>query len=290
MNGGYKKLNLWYIIALISLLVFALSTYSWANQRDGLLKVYFLDVGQGDSIFIESPTGDQVLIDGGPDNKVLEKLGKYMPINDRSIDLVISTHKHADHISGLLGVLDRYDVQSIIDTKENDDSAESRAWDYSVKKEGAKEIEAIAGDFVDLGDGVVLKILYPFESLINNKASNENNNSVVMMLEYKNVRLLLTGDIEATVENKLIANGVDLTADVIKVAHHGSKTSSTESFLTSVGPQVGFIEVGENNIYKLPSQEILSRLEKFGIKYYRSDTDGDVELVSDGINFKIIKN
>ena len=286
MKENYKKINFWHLAIFICLLIFALATHSATSQKDGFLKVYFLDVGQGDSVFIETPNGNQVLIDGGPDNKTLAELGKIMPFYDRDIDVVLATHKESDHISGLFSVLERYDVKNIIDTKEKGDTAESKAWRVAVEKEKANEIEAIAGRFIDLGNGVELRILYPFDSFVGQKTKNPNEGSVVAVIKYKNNEFLFTGDIESGTEKKIFLSGVNLRADVIKIAHHGSKTSSIEDFLKNVEPQLAMIEVGKNN-YGHPSLEVLSRLENLGIKYYRTDTDGMIEIVSDGEKFYV---
>lgn len=281
-----KQLKLIYLVTILCLFVFAFSTNSIANQRDGLLKVYFLDVGQGDAIFIEAPNGNQVLIDGGPDNKVLSELGKVMPFYDHNIDLVILTHPHADHLAGLIEVLERYEVENIVEAKEGYNSPAFLAWKEIEKKERANEIEATAGRSIHLGEEIVLNILYPFQSLAGQTVKNPNNSSVVLMLEHKNIRILLTGDIEASVENRLIASDVNLSADILKVSHHGSRTSSTEKFLQDVQPQTAFIEVGRNG-YGHPSPEILERLESLGVKYYRSDIDGTKKLISDGEKFMV---
>src|SRR3989344_2694404 len=160
-----KQLKIIHLVIILCLIVFIFSTNSIANQKDGLLKVYFLDVGQGDGIFVEAPNGNQVLIDGGPDSKVVEELAKVMPFYDREIDMVVATHPHADHIAGLIGVLERYDVKNILEAKEPYDSLVFPVWEEAVRDEGANEIEAIAGKVIDLGNGVTLTIIHPFVSV-----------------------------------------------------------------------------------------------------------------------------
>lgn len=282
-----RRLKLVHLVILLCLSIFAFSINSTASQKDGLLKVYFLDVGQGDAIFVETPNGNQVLIDGGPDNKVLQELAGVMPFYDKDIDLVVLTHPHADHVAGLIGVLERYDIKNILQAKENYNSPVVPVWLDAVKNEKAKEIEAVAGRVIDLGNDVLLKIIYPKISLENQTVKNPNNSSVVMMLDYKDVEILLVGDIEAKAEKELLND--DIGADVLKVGHHGSKTSTITEFLSAVSPGVAFIQVGAKNRYGHPSPEVISRLENFGVKYYRTDLDGHVKVVSDGQNFKIIK-
>lgn len=282
-----RQLKLIHLVVALCLAVFVFYANSIASQKDGLLKVYFLDVGQGDAIFIETPNGNQVLIDGGPDNKVLQELAKVMPFYDREIDLVALSHPHADHVTGLISVLERYDVKNILQANEDYNSPVVPAWRDAVKREGANDVEAIAGKIIELGNDVVLKVIYPKESLGGQTVKNPNNSSVVMMLDYKDTEILLVGDIEAKIEKELLVD--DIGADVLKVGHHGSKTSTTADFLKKVSPQVAFIEVGSKNKFGHPALEVIQRLEKSGIKYYRTDLDGHVEIVSDGQSFKTIK-
>ncbi|OGN11611.1 MAG: hypothetical protein A3B91_00435 [Candidatus Yanofskybacteria bacterium RIFCSPHIGHO2_02_FULL_41_29] len=283
-----RKLSLTHLVILLCLAVFAFSTHSIASQKDGLLKVHFLDIGQGDAIFIETPSGFQLLIDGGPGNQVLSKLGEVMPFYDKSIDLVVLTHPHFDHYAGLIEVLSRYDVDSILEAKEEDNTAGFSAWREAVKNEGTNQIEAVASRTINLGDETQLVVLYPKESLEGQNFKNPNDSSVVLMLKYKELEVLLTGDIETKGERAMLLDGINLDADVVKIAHHGSKTSSTEELLSAVSPEVAIIQVGEKNRYGHPSPEVLERLENYDIKYYRNDLDGDVKLISDGLNYQII--
>lgn len=286
MHSG--KISLTHLAVLLCLAVFAYSTGSAASPQNGLLKVYFFDVGQGDAIFIEAPNGNQVLIDGGPDNKILSRLGEVMSFYDRDIDLMIATHPHADHIAGLIDVLKRYDLKNIIEAKESYDSPEFKAWEEAVKNENANNIEAIAGKVVDLSGGLTLTILHPFESVVGDNPQNPHDDVVVMMLKYGGLKIMLTGDMEQKIERRLILAGESLDSDILKVGHHGSKTSTVEEFLYEISPQIAIIQVGVKNRYGHPSPETLNRLENFGIKYYRTDVDGDIKVVSDGENFKII--
>lgn len=284
-----KKLSLIHLVTTLCLIVFAFSTHSIASQKDGLLKIYFFNVGQGDAMFIETPNGNQILIDGGPDNKVIQELAKVMPFYDHDIDMMIATHPHADHIAGLVEVLKRYDVGSILEAKESYDSPVFPVWHNAEANENANLIEAKAGQEIDLGNDAKLTVLYPdksYDGILLNKPHQAN---IVAMLTYKNFRLLLTGDMEKPVENAMIDRGLNLRADILKVGHHGSKTSSSEEFLRAVQPQLAFMEVGIRNLYHHPSPEVIQRLENFGIKYYRTDTDGHTEVLTDGETFQVKK-
>lgn len=285
-----KQLKLIHLVVFLCLSVFAYATYSAASQKNGLLKVYFLDVGQGDAMFIEAPNGNQILIDGGPNNQVLSELGKIMPFYDHDIDLISLSHPQEDHAAGLLEVLKKYDVKNILWAEGEYNSPIFSSWREAVKEENANEIDAVAGKIIDLGSGAILTILFPINSTAGTFVKNPNDNSVIVSLEYKGNRFLFTGDTEAAVERKIVGMGVDLKADVLKVGHHGSNTSTTDGFLSAIKPQVAVIEVGAKNRYGHPRKEVLDRLEKNGIKYYRTDTDGMVEIISDGTSFQIIKN
>ena len=276
-------------VIVLCLAVFAVATGQSTAHGDGLLHVYFFNIGQGDAMLIQSPEGKQVLIDGGPDQKIIGELSKVMPFYDRSLDVVMASHPHADHIAGLIEVLRRYDVDRIIQAGEEYRSPEFTTWRQAVADEHAQNIDATAGTVIDLGDGATLAILYPFQSVGGTVTDKPHDDNVVAMLHYKQMRILFTGDMERPVEQTLITNGLSLNADVLKVGHHGSKTSSSESFLAAVQPQAAFIEVGKKNRYGHPSPVVLKRLENFSIPYYRTDTDGTMELTSDGKQFIVKK-
>lgn len=283
-----KQLKLVHLVTILCLLIFAISTHGIALEKDGLLKIHFLDVGQGDAIFIESPNGNQVLIDGGPDNKVLTKLSQVMPFFDKTIDLVLLTHAHADHVAGLVGVLERYDIENIVMTNSLYDSGQFRSWLDGVSNEGAKIAEALAGRKIDLGNGVELIILYPFIPQDESKPKDPNEISVVAMLKYKDFEVLLTGDLEQKQEEEILRNNLNINSDVLKIGHHGSKTSTSGNFLKAISPEVAAISVGLKNRYGHPSPLVIDRLESSDVKYYLTSTKGDIKIISDGSYFKII--
>jgi len=263
-----------YIIGLVFLTVISFSLLP--NNSEGLLDVYFFDIGQGDSIFVETIDGKQILIDGGPNNYVIQKLGKVMSFNDKSIDILIISHTDVDHITGLVEVLERYDVDLIIRSNISCETSLCLALEEKISEEDARVWFVDAGDYIDLGHGSYMKILYPFDDEIYN--GKPNNNSVVVRLVAGEDSLLLTGDIEKKIESKLLYSESDISADYLKLAHHGSKTSTSEVFLNAVSPSFAFVEVGDN-YYGHPNEQVLTRLEKRGIKYYRTDKDGDIRLI-----------
>lgn len=256
-----------------------------ALAGDGLLHVWFLDVGQGDAIFIQAPNGNQVLVDGGPDNKVLQELGRIMPFSDNSIDAVVLTHPHADHLRGLIEVLKNYEVGMVLENKIPCSSPECLEWDKMEQK--SEMVQAEAGQIIDLGSGAELKVIYARQPDARaNAAKNAHDYMLVTELKYGNESVLLTGDAEKNIEQALITDG-NIRAQFLKVGHHGSKTSTIAQFLNAVKPELAFIELGAHNSYGFPHPEVIKRLADSGIKYYRTDIDGTIELTLDGENYKI---
>ncbi len=267
------------IIILGTLILFLILVFSVSLAVERELKVYFLDVGQGDAIFIETQDRKQILIDGGPDNKVVQELSEVMPFWDRTIDLIILTHPDRDHIGGLPEVLKRFEVKGIVETGVQCEKAECVIWKDLKEKENATVILAELGDSIILDEDTKILIFNPFESMAGEKISKVNNTSVVAKLIYGNHSILLTGDIEKQIEEKLVLAGIDIDSDYLKIPHHGSKTSTTEEFLDRVSPEIAFISLGLNNSYGHPHDEVIDRLEKRNIKYYRTDELGTILLI-----------
>lgn len=282
-----SSLTLFHAAILLTLAGITLISFKAKASYDGLLRVFVLDVGQGDAIFIQAPNGNQVLVDGGPDAGVLDELAKVMPPTDRSLDAIIVSHPHADHIGGLPAVLEQYDVGAIIEAGENYDSSIFRTWHQAVDREGAQKIDATAGLTLNLGQDLAITVLHPLQSAAGVTTKSPHDYNVTAMLKYGQMEILLTGDMEADVEQELIAVGINLDTDILKVGHHGSKTSTSSSLLNSATPEVAVISVGNKNRYGHPHPTTLQRLEDFKIPYYRTDTDGTVTITSDGNQFTI---
>ncbi len=258
-----------------------------AETPNSILKVYFLDIGQGDATFIESPNGNQVLIDGGrTDNKVLRELGEVMSPLDREIDVIIATHPDADHIGGLPEVLKRFRVENYIDSgnmgkntqifntltaivKEKDDSG----MNYLLAKRGDRII-------LDAEKQIYLDILYPDKDVT---YVESNDASIVVKLSYGKTCFIMSGDafqdIERHVSN-IEKNNLD--CDVLKTGHHGSRTSTGEQWVGFVSPKYAVISAGKDNSYGHPHKEVTNILEKFGVKILRTDESGRIEIYSDG--------
>lgn len=243
------------------------------------LSLIFLDVGQGDAIFIESPTGVQVLIDGGRDSAVLRELSKVMKPWDRSIDLVIGTHPDADHIGGLDAVIERYAVGAVMDPGIGKDTEELSSFVQSASQEGALLYRATAGGGIDLGGGVTLRIIAPLEPI---PAGDANAASIVVVLVYGNTSALLTGDAPAEVEEVLVHRNAVPDVDILKAGHHGSKTSTSDVFLGAAKPEVVVYSVGRGNRYGHPASEVMKRVEARGIHERRTDEEGTLLFVSNG--------
>ena len=242
------------------------------------LEVTVLDVGQGDAILIETPGGRDVLIDSGPGRAVLRGLGREMAWRDRSIDLVVVTHAQADHATGLLDVLDRYDVRRIVAGPSGDNSLIERTLTRAASGEGAAIERLAAGTSFDLGGGVRLDVLSPPAAA---DGASGNDASIVLRLVWRDVSFLLTGDIEANAEKALVESGVDLRATVLKVAHHGSKTSSTTAFLDAVRPSIAVVSSGAENRFGHPAPDVIERLGAYA-DIYNTAADGAVHFETDG--------
>lgn len=278
------KKNFRYIFIFI---LFVTAVLSWRvafGIQDGKLKFYILDVGQGDSIFIQTKNGNQMLIDGGPGKEVLSELGEVMPFYDRSIDIVLMTHPNLDHIAGLVDVLKNYDVKYFIDTDDPYSIAEYEELKRIIKEKNIKRIIARRGERIYLDEKTELLILSP--EILDPK--NPNSNSIVAKLSFGKVDFLLTGDAEKGQELSLVASGDNLESEVLKVGHHGSKTSSNPLFLEKVRPQYTLISVGAKNRYGHPTNEVLGYLAAVGAKILRTDIDSRIEIDTDGETLTLV--
>jgi competence protein ComEC len=249
-------------------------------QPDGRLHVWFLDVGQGDGIFIQTPSGRQVLLDGGAGGQVLlGELGSVMPFWDRTLDLLVLTHSDADHMAAQAEAAGRYHVGAAWETPAAETDPSSNSWRKAVEAAGADVQIQHAGGWADLGDGVALWVLGPAGQGYRGEDA-DNENSLVARLVYGDFSVLLTGDAGAAAERALLAQGAPLTSTVLKVAHHGSDSSTGDAFVRAVNPQLAIIQVAADNTYGHPNSQVLDRLA--GRTVLRNDRDGRVHVWSDG--------
>ncbi len=261
------------------LLLLNLGVFLALVKTETKLHVAFLDIGQGDAIFIQSPTGRQVLIDGGKDRSVLRELGKRMSPFDRSLEMVIETHPDADHIGGLPSVFERYRVGAYLSPGVEGQTSYVHALSAAVHEEQALRYEVRRGDRIELGGGAYLEVLFPDRDVSNVET---NTSSLVMRLVYGETSFLLTGDAPESIEQYLISLGGELESDVLKAGHHGSKTSTGEAFLSAVAPGAVVISAGKDNSYGHPHEEVVSRVEASGARIYRTMGEGAVVFESDG--------
>ncbi|MCB9147732.1 MAG: ComEC/Rec2 family competence protein [Caldilineaceae bacterium] len=250
------------------------------SQPDGRLHVYFLDIGQGDGIFIETPSGRQVLIDGGSSPQALfSELGAVMPFWDRTIDLLVLTHPDGDHMNAQIEVPQRFAVERALDTITSQQNLDAEPWRTAMQAASTEVVLQHTGGWLDLGDGASLWVLWPppngFEA-----EDIDNENSLVLKLVYGNFSVLLTGDAGLPSEAGMVAQGLPLAATVLKVGHHGSTTSTGADFLQAVNPVAAVIQVGVDNRYGHPTDEVLQALA--GRLLLRNDRQGRIHVWSDG--------
>ena len=244
------------VVAAVAVWTVALS------QSEGMLKVVFADVGQGDMTIITTPSGRTIVVDGGPDpERAVQALDAQMPFWDRKLSLVVLSHPHSDHVSGLSEVLRRYDVEHILESRSGYESADYAAWSRLADSEGAQFLGVRPGMRLSFDDGVELHVLAPQDADDSVRSGDVNDASVVVRVVFGNASFLLTGDMVTEGERLLLRSGQILDSDVLKVAHHGSKTSSSPSFLGAVSPDVAVISAGQDNRFGHPDPEVVERLE-----------------------------
>jgi competence protein ComEC len=259
-----------------------------AENTSDRLTVAFLDIGQGDAAFIQAPNGVQVLIDGGPGRAVLKQLGEIMPFYDRSIDIIVATHPDLDHIGGLLAVLENYEVGYIVEPGATSDTAAYAEFSrLAALEERAQSIIARRGQILDLGEGVILEILFPDRDA---SGLEPNTASIVAMLSYGQTSFLFMGDAPDAIEKYLaMLDGTGLNIDVLKVGHHGSDTSTTDVLLGLASPRYAIISAGRDNRYGHPHREVLDALTRFGVEILRTDLSGTITITSDGRNLAVLR-
>lgn len=286
-NSRYKYLFFSLILVLVLIIGVILSL------PDQKLHLIFCNVGQGDAILIIQGQ-NQILVDGGPNDKVLGCLSKHMPFWDRELETIILTHPESDHLTGIVSVIERYNVKHLIT---NSLVAETAVFSKFKEEVTVKKIPVYSpksGDKIKISN-LTIKILFPLEKSgdeivwkTNDQSQvlgavyrgNFNQTAIVSELEYGQFKALLTADTGIDQEKQFEPELE--TVNVLKVAHHGSKTSTSDEFLARARPSLAVISVGAGNRYGHPTSEVLSRLKAIGAKIYRTDLNGEVEIVSDG--------
>jgi competence protein ComEC len=271
---------------ILPLLMVAILVWSVAlTTPDGKLHVSFLDVGQGDAMLIQTPSGQNILIDGGPDSqKINLALGQNLPFWDRTIDLVVCTQPQADHVTGLVEVLRRYTVNQVLEPGLPSDSPTYQEWLTLVEHNGIEHNIARAGQEIALGNEIKIEVLNPPERLLEGTSHDVDNNGVVLMLSWGQISFLFAADIRKEAEYELIIQRANLKSTVLKVPHHGSMTSTTSHFLAAVEPAMAVISAGAHNPFGHPHSDVVQRLiDAVGEdNVYRTDQDGTIEFTTDG--------
>lgn len=280
--------RLWYAaLCVLSALNFGIA-YLLFHPVPSRLRVSVLDIGQGDSILVEGPTGVQMLVDGGPDRSVLRQLPKVMGIFDRSIDLVVETHPDKDHIAGLTDVLGRYRVPYFMSPGIPDSTATAKGLERAVADEpDVRTFVARRGMRIHLGEGAYADVLYPDHDVSNGPT---NDGSIVMHVVYGMTSFMLTGDAPMNVEAHILeldAGDGELPTTVLKAGHHGSKYSTGDAWLAALDPHVVAISAGKDNTYGHPNPETLARIHKTQASILSTIESGTLRFISDGSTVRL---
>ena len=283
-DDAWRRLAVLAVVGLVAAVLWA----GGLNRTDNRLHLYVLDVGQGDAIFLRTPGGHNLMVDGGPDPRVtLAALDRILPFNDRTIDVALLSHPQADHMNGLLTLARRNRVERMGVPPPVPGESEQPPWRADLEVSGVELVEGSAGMLITLPDGVLLEILHPPLPPLSGTSSDLNNNSLVVLVRHEQAAALLTGDLEAVGELALLDSRADLSAQVLKVGHHGSDSSSTAEFLRAAQPAVVAISAGRDNPFGHPAAPAVARLEAVvtaeGV--FQTAEHGTIELTTDGVRW-----
>lgn len=290
MKEGYLHIKTylrWYFLLLLLVLAIVLFWVLLSPKKEGILTFAVLDVGQGDALYIESPNGTQVIVDGGPGNNLLKVLPEVLPFYDRSVDMIVVTNPDSDHYEGFIKFLDKYTVTDILEPGTTNDYPAYAVFQKKIEQKNIKKTLARRGQEIDLGGGAYLQVLFPDRNV---SEVSPNTGSMVMKLVYGETSVLLQGDSISNIEQYLLElDGEYLKADILKAGHHGSRTSSVEEYVAKVSPKWTVISSGKENSYGHPHKETLATMKKLQIPAYDTCNNGTIVFESDGKNF-VLKN
>ena len=268
------------VFCVVGIATWLMPFFVTSSAAQSYLTVTFLNIGQGDSILIETPDGVQALIDGGPDATVLGELAASLPWFDRTLNLVLGTHPDKDHIGGLVDVLQRYKVDTIITTENTGETLTASNYRKALTQEGANIVMARAGQVYQLGASTTLVIFSPASDP---SMLESNTASIVAQVRYGSSTIMLTGDAPSSIEQYLVSTyGDQLVSDVLKLGHHGSKNSSSDEFLSAVNPKFAVVSAGKNNTYGHPAPETVARVNSHNIPIVSTIDEGRITFASDG--------
>jgi competence protein ComEC len=274
----------WYVLIFFVLL----SIVGWSvvlTEQKGVLTFSVLDIGQGDALFIESPTGTQVIVDGGPDKNLMKEISGVLPWYDRHIDMIVVTNPDLDHYSGFIPLLDKYSVDVDLEPGTTNKYEAYGQLEQKLADKGVPKVLARRGQVIDLGGGAYLKILFPDRDV---SGLSSNDGSIVMQLVYGETSVMLQGDSTANIEHYLVGqDGDELKSTILKAGHHGSKTSSTMEYVAMVSPKWTVISSGKNNSYGHPNKETLATLKALDIPALDTCVMGRITFTSDGKEFTL---
>jgi competence protein ComEC len=295
MNFKGKKYLIKILSAIMVLVIINVVIFFQNFNSEKVLKVYFLNIGQGDAILIETPNGAQVLIDAGPNNKVVNELSQIIPFFDRTIDIIIPTHSDLDHVAGFPEILRRFEIKNYFDSgfvDEDDLNTEIKLLVQNEKNINVKKIGRGDNIILDKENNISFEVLWPNP---NYETDDNNERSIVLRLDYGETSFLFTGDASSKIEKILVDNLPPqnststniLDVDVLKAGHHGSKTSSSLEFLEKVSPQLTIISAGKDNKFGHPNKEALDNLVKVNSQIKNTAEIGRILIKSDGKKYWI---
>lgn len=277
-------LTIFTLLFLFCAVVWSQAYISSPVKESDILKVSFLDIGQGDSIYIEAPNGKQMIIDGGPNQSILRALPEVMSYGDKTIDVIVVTNPDLDHYSGFLALLDSHKIGAVLEAGTSSDTSMYKELEDKIKNENIPHIIAKKGDRVVLDENrnIYFEILFPDRDV---SKWSSNDGSLVGRLVYDDTSVLFTGDGTKLTEG-IVVSGSDLSGtDILKVGHHGSSTSTGVSLLEEARPKLAIISAGLNNRYDHPKKDVTDRLTNFNIPYLVTMYEGTINCQSDGLEF-----
>lgn len=293
MGKNFRKALI--ILVLLIIILGSFIAYDFIRFYDGKLHITFCDVGQGDAVFIRTPSGKNILVDGGPDKSVLYCLSRHMPFWERTLNLVFLTHPHEDHLTGIYYVIDRYDTLRFVTVNLSNNSQFYKDFSHKINEKKILTGFVYSGDSFNIPGSVVLEILSPTREFLLKSSpggvinSSKEQASIVVHVKYGSFDLLLTGDSQASNLEQLVNGNWKPEigkSEVLQIPHHGSKTSLNEDLINLINPQAAVISVGKNN-YGHPNKGIIELLTQKGIKILRTDQKGDIDIFTNGKEWEI---